>query len=77
MALLFFWNKGIQDYYGSVYQAAKKHYGLSDDLSIPLADYSQVEWDLLLYGVESKQIGEHFPANCHQKPLQKENLKES
>ncbi|MBM7839516.1 excinuclease ABC subunit A [Alkalihalobacillus xiaoxiensis] len=66
-----FWNKGIQDYYGSVYQAAKKHYGLSDDLSIPLADYSQVEWDLLLYGVESKQIGEHFPAQLPPKTATK------
>lgn len=56
-----FWNKGIQEYYVSIYLAARKHYGLSEDLSVPLSDYNEVDWELLLYGVESKQIRTRFP----------------
>ncbi|WP_078392969.1 excinuclease ABC subunit UvrA [Shouchella patagoniensis] len=55
------WNGAVLAYYTSIYEAAKKHYGLPSDANKPLSEYSEAEMDLLAYGVESSELNKHFP----------------
>lgn len=41
--------------------AAAKHYGFPFDPDLPLKEYSEVQRDLLYYGVESEAFAKHFP----------------
>lgn len=56
-----FWDGMFIDYYSDVLQAAAKHYGFSFDPDAPMKDYSPVQRDLLLYGVESERFAGRFP----------------
>ncbi|MEC0228565.1 excinuclease ABC subunit UvrA [Paenibacillus alba] len=47
--------------------AAGKHYGFDFDLDLPLKDYSEVQRDILYYGVESEAFKRHYP---NVKPVQ-------
>ncbi len=55
------WNNAVQEYYTSIFEAAKKHYGLPAGASKPLSEYSEAEMDLLAYGVDSKAFSKHAP----------------
>ena len=41
--------------------AAAVHYGFDFDVNQPVKDYTQIQRDLLLYGVESERFRRHFP----------------
>lgn len=47
--------------------AAGKHFGFGFDPDLPLKDYSEVQHDLLYYGVESEMFKRHYP---HMKAVQ-------
>jgi excinuclease ABC subunit A len=53
--------ESLVNYYGSILQAAAKHYGFAFDLHQPLEAYSEAQRDLLYYGVESEQFASRFP----------------
>ncbi|SDT50985.1 excinuclease ABC subunit A [Paenibacillaceae bacterium GAS479] len=56
-----FWFEALAEYNASILAAAGKHYGLPMNTSQPVGEYSQAEWDLLLYGVENPEFSRHFP----------------
>ncbi|WP_139990529.1 excinuclease ABC subunit UvrA [Paenibacillus paridis] len=49
------------NYFANILVASGKHYGFEFDLNLPLKDYSEVQRDLLYYGVESEAFIKHFP----------------
>lgn len=55
------WYGMLQEYQANILEAAGKHYGFAMSGDQPLHTYSQVQWDLLLYGVESEAFSRHFP----------------
>jgi excinuclease ABC subunit A len=55
------WVKPLIDYHGGVLKAAAGYYGFNFDLSQPVNVYTQVQHDLLFYGVESPLFRRHFP----------------
>ena len=55
------WDQVYIDRYGASLINAAKHYGFSIDISIPVREYDEVQMDLLLYGVMSKQFTRRFP----------------
>ena len=55
------WDQVYIDRYGTSLINAAKHYGFSIDINIPVCEYDEVQMDLLLYGVLSKQFTHRFP----------------
>ena len=55
------WDQVYIDRYGTSLINAAKHYGFSIDINIPVCEYDEVQMDLLLYGVLSKQFTRRFP----------------
>lgn len=55
------WYSAIVDYSTNILKAAAKYYGFSFDEHLPLQDYSEIQRDLLYYGVESEPFARHFP----------------
>jgi excinuclease ABC subunit A len=55
------WETIFINYSATVLQAAAEHYGFDFDLSRPVKDYTQVQHDLLFFGVESPLFRRHFP----------------
>jgi excinuclease ABC subunit A len=55
------WYSGIAEYSINILKAAARHYDLSFDEHLPLKEYSELQRDLLYYGVESEQFSRHFP----------------
>ncbi|WP_169083776.1 excinuclease ABC subunit UvrA [Paenibacillus sp. PL91] len=49
------------EYFSNILVAAGKHYGFGFDPDMPLKDYSEIQRDLLYYGVESEAFIRHFP----------------
>ena len=49
------------NYHSSILLAAAAHYGFAFDLRLPVKEYTQVQRDLLFFGVGSPQFGRHFP----------------
>ncbi|MCM3745755.1 excinuclease ABC subunit UvrA [Paenibacillus pasadenensis] len=62
-----FWFESFADYNAAMLEAAGKYYGLPMNTTIPVGEWSEAEWDLLLYGVESPEFARHYP----DKPLPK------
>jgi excinuclease ABC subunit A len=54
------WDAFYIDHYITTLQAASVHYGFKFDESLPIRDYTQVQRDLLFYGVESPVFRRHF-----------------
>lgn len=55
------WDQVCIDRYGASVAHAAKHYGFEMDISAPIGSYNDVQMDLLLYGVLSRQFQKHFP----------------
>jgi len=55
------WDIHYINHYLHTLENAGKYYGFSFDFTIPVKDYSPVQRDLLLYGVDSEQFQAHFP----------------
>ncbi len=55
------WNPVQVRYHGPNLQAAAAHYGFDLDLDLPIRDYTQVQRDLLFYGVGHPRFERHFP----------------
>ncbi|MGE7835201.1 excinuclease ABC subunit UvrA [Viridibacillus arvi] len=54
--------KGVhRDIQMRILVAAGKHYGFDFDPDLPLKNYSDVQRDLLFYGVESEEFKRHYP----------------
>jgi excinuclease ABC subunit A len=55
------WNTFHINYHSSILLAAAAHHGFAFDLGLPVKEYTQVQRDLLFFGVDSPQFGRHFP----------------
>jgi excinuclease ABC subunit A len=55
------WDQVYIDRYGASIVSAAKYYGFPMDIDTPIGSYNQIQTDLLLYGVLSKQFRRHFP----------------
>lgn len=55
------WDQVYIDRYGSSMIQAARHYGFEMDIDTPIGKYNDVQMDLLLYGVLSKQFQKRFP----------------
>ncbi len=55
------WNAVHITYHVANLEAAAAHYGFTFDPSLPVADYTPAQRDLLFYGVESPLFRRHFP----------------
>lgn len=55
------WDQVYIDRYGASLIQAAKHYGFEMDIDIPVGKYNDIQKDLLLYGVLSKQFQKCFP----------------
>lgn len=55
------WDQAYIDRYGASMIQAAKHYGFEMDIDTPISKYNDVQMDLLLYGVLSKQFQKRFP----------------
>ncbi len=55
------WDDWHITYHSQNLQETGKHYGFAFDPDKPLRDYSEMEKDLLFYGVESPHFTRHFP----------------
>jgi len=55
------WDQVYIDRYGASMIRAAKHYGFEIDIDTPIGQYNDVQMDLLLYGVLSKQFQKSFP----------------
>jgi excinuclease ABC subunit A len=55
------WDQVYIDRYGASMIQAARHYGFEIDIDTPVGKYNDVQKDLLLYGVLSKQFQKHFP----------------
>ncbi len=55
------WGRIHIEYHSTILKAAAAHYGFALDLSLPVQAYTQVQRDLLFYGVASPLFRRHFP----------------
>jgi len=55
------WDQVYIDRYGASMLQAAKYYGFEMDIDTSIGKYNDVQMDLLLYGVLSKQFQKHFP----------------
>lgn len=55
------WDANLINYHSKTLHAAANYYGFTFDLSLPLKDHSQVQRDLLFYGVDNPLFRRHFP----------------
>lgn len=55
------WDQVYIDRYGVSMIQAAKHYGFKMDMDTPTGQYNDIQMDLLLYGVLSRQFLERFP----------------
>ncbi len=55
------WDQVYIDRYGASMIQAAKYYGFEMGIDTPVSEYNDVQKDLLLYGVLSKQFQERFP----------------
>ncbi len=55
------WDQVYIDRYGASIIQAARHYGFEMDIDTPIGSYNEVQMDLLLYGVLSRQFQERFP----------------
>lgn len=55
------WDQVYIDRYGAAMIQAAKHYGFEMDIDTPTGQYNDIQMDLLLYGVLSRQFQERFP----------------
>ncbi|MGE5672864.1 MAG: excinuclease ABC subunit UvrA [Mycobacterium leprae] len=55
------WGAAFSQYQGDLLRMAGEHYGFPFDSTRPIQAYSEVQRDLLFYGVESPQFRRHFP----------------
>lgn len=55
------WDQVYIDRYGASMVQASKYYGFPFDIDMPIEKYNDVQMDLLLHGVLSKQFQERFP----------------
>ena len=55
------WDQVYIDRYGASMTQAARHYGFEMDINTPIGKYNDVQMDLLLYGVLSKQFQKRFP----------------
>ena len=55
------WDQVYIDRYGASMIQAARHYGFDIDIDTPVGSYNDIQMDLLLYGVLSKQFQKHFP----------------
>ncbi len=55
------WDQVYIDRYGTSVIQAAKHYGFEMDIDTPIGKYNDMQMDLLLYGVLSKEFQKHFP----------------
>jgi excinuclease ABC subunit A len=55
------WNRLLIDYHAATLRAAAAYYGFPLDLTQEIHDYTQVQRDLLIYGVDSPLFRRHFP----------------
>lgn len=55
------WDQMYVERYGGSMVKAAEHYGFTMDMETPIKNYNQVQMDLLLYGVLSKEFSLHFP----------------
>ncbi len=56
------WDRVYIERYGESMIQAAKHYGFEIDLDTPIGQFNDVQMELLLYGVLSRQFQERFPA---------------
>ena len=64
------WDQMYIDRYGASMIQAAKHYGFEMDIDTPIGKYNDVQMDLLLYGVLSKQFRQIFPGIIPPKTVQ-------
>lgn len=55
------WDQAYIDRYSASLVNAAKHYGFTLDISAPIGEYDEIQMELLLYGVLSKQFAQRFP----------------
>lgn len=55
------WDQVYIDRYGTAIIQAAKYYGFEMDIDTRIEAYNNIQMDLLLYGVLSKQFRKHFP----------------
>ncbi|PKN87280.1 MAG: excinuclease ABC subunit A [Chloroflexi bacterium HGW-Chloroflexi-8] len=55
------WDANYLEYNSNTLQAAARYYGFDFDLSLPIKDYTQIQRDLIFYGVENELFRRHFP----------------
>ncbi|GAA0361456.1 excinuclease ABC subunit UvrA [Bacillus horti] len=55
------WGGMYKEYNLSILDAAAKHYGFTFDGDIPLNQFTEIQRDVLYYGVESDEFIKHFP----------------
>ncbi len=55
------WDQVYIDRYGGSMIQAANYYGFEMDIDTPIGEYNDVQMDLLLYGVLSRQFAERFP----------------
>ncbi len=55
------WDQAYVDRYSASLVNAARHYGVKFDISVPVGEYDEVQMDLLLYGVLSRQFTQRFP----------------
>lgn len=63
------WDQVYIDRYGSSLIQAAKHYGFDMDIDTSVGNYNDIQMDLLLYGVLSKQFQKRFPDNVPPKTV--------
>lgn len=56
------WDEFFINHHSKTLHAAAAHYGFKFDLSLPVKDFTDVQRDLLYYGVDSPQFRRHFPS---------------
>ena len=55
------WDANYLEYNSNTLQAAARYYGFDFDLSLPIKDFTQIQRDLIFYGVENELFRRHFP----------------
>ncbi|MDQ0272651.1 excinuclease ABC subunit A [Cytobacillus purgationiresistens] len=55
------WYESYREYQMTILSESAKYYGFEFDPNLPLKDYTNVQHDLLYYGVESEEFKAHFP----------------
>lgn len=67
---IFGWDQVYIDRYGAAMINAAKHYGFELDLDTSIGEFNDIQMDLLLHGVLSKQFIERFPDIAPPKTVQ-------